>query len=106
MAFVLLRDEDGEDFLCNSSNIASITPAEDSCVINVHKGTNVKEYADIGRTRLQSQFRISAGKSPLREAIDLADGIALADRNAKTLDLRDRCPPPIKKPPYNPGLGW
>lgn len=106
MAFVLLKDEDGEDFLTNSSNIASITPAEGACIVTVHKGTNVREYADIGRSRLQTQFRLSAGKDALREAIDLADEIALADRDAKTLDLRPRCPPPLVKPPYNPGLGW
>lgn len=106
MAFILLRDEDGQDFLTNSSNIASIIPSTDSCIITLHRGTNVKEYADIGRTRLQSQFRIAAGKDSLRDAIDLADEIALADRDAKTLDLRPRCPPPITKPPYNPGLGW
>lgn len=106
MAFVLLSDEDGEDFLCNTANIASITPTEDSCIISVHKGTHVKEYADVGRTRLQEQFRISASGNPLREAIDLADQIALADHEAKTLDLRPRCPPPLVKQPYNPGLGW
>jgi hypothetical protein len=106
MAFVLLKDEDGDDFLCNTSNIASIEPAESGCIINVHKGTRVREWADQGKSRLQSYFRLSAGKNSLRDAIDLADEIALAERDAKTLDLRPRCPPPLKKEPYNPGRGW
>jgi hypothetical protein len=106
MAFILLRNEDGEDFLCNSTNIASIEPAEGQCVINVHRGSYVREYSNTGRSRLQSQFRLSASKDSLRDAIDLADEIALADKTAKTLDLRDRCPPPINKRPYDPAAGW
>ena len=106
MAFILLKDEDGDDFLCNPSNIATIEPGQDSCIVALHRGTRVREWADQGKTRLQSQFRVSAGKDALRDAIDLADEIALADRTAKTLDLRHRCPPPVKKEPYNPARGW
>ncbi len=106
MAFILLRDEDGDDFLCNTSNIASIEPGDNSCVIQVHRGVRVREYADQGKSRLQSYFRLSASKESLRDAIDLADEIALADRNAKTLDLRSRCPAPVKKEPFNPARGW
>jgi hypothetical protein len=107
MAFVLLRDEDGNDFLCNSTNIASIQPDGRDCVVTVHRGTRVKDYADRAPSRLQSQFRLNAGpQDPLRAAIDLADEIAHADREAKTLDLRHRCPPPVEKRPFDPGLGW
>ena len=103
---MLLKDEDGDDFLCNTSNIASIEPGVESCTIRVHKGTYVRQYKDQGKSKLQEHFRLSASKDSLRDAIDLADEIALADRDAKTLDLRPRCPPPLKKEPYNPGLGW
>lgn len=107
MAFVLLKDEDGNDYLCNSTNIASITPSGRDCVITVHRGTRVLEYSDGSASRLQTQFRLAAGpQDPLRAAIDLADEIAIADKEAKTLDLRHRCPPPIQKKPYDPTLGW
>lgn len=107
MAFVLLRDEDGQDFLTNSTNISSITPADDTCIVTVHKGTHVRQYADQGPSRLQNQFRLSAMPgNALRSAIDLADEIALADKDCKTLDLRHRCPPPVMKQPYDPAAGW
>jgi hypothetical protein len=107
MAFILLRDEDGNDYLCNSTNIASITPGERDCVISIHKGTRVREYAGMGRSKLQNEFRLAAGPcGPLQAAVDLADEIALADKAARTLDLRDRCPPPLKKEPFDPAKGW
>ena len=49
MSFILLKDEDGDDFLCNSTNISSITPSGRGCVISVHKGTRVREYGSLGK---------------------------------------------------------
>ena len=41
MAFVLLKDEDGQDFICNTANIASITADAADVFITVQKGATV-----------------------------------------------------------------
>jgi hypothetical protein len=106
MAFVLLKDEDGQDFICHSANIASITAGASDVVIEVHKGATVKTDRSL-QSHLQQQFRISAErKTPESAALQLAGEIAAADRDGKNLDLRHRAPPTLTKNPYDPGYGW
>ena len=106
MAFVLLKDEDGKDFICHSANIASISAGASDVVIEVHKGATVKTDRS-QQSHLQQHFRISADrKAPDAAALQLAGDIAAADRDGKNLDLRHRAPPALVKQPYDPGYGW
>lgn len=106
MAFVVLKDEDGQDFICNTANIASITASGTDVVLRVNKGAVVKTDRSHG-THLQEHFRLSAERKPAdKAALLLADDIAAADRDGKNLDLRHRAPPALVKHPYDPGYGW
>ncbi|MEZ0261861.1 MAG: hypothetical protein ACAH80_12690 [Alphaproteobacteria bacterium] len=106
MAFVLLKDEDGQDFICNTANIASITADAADVFITVQKGATVTTNRPYEST-LQHKFRLSAERStPEKAALQLADDIAKADHDGKNLDLRHRSPPPVVKPPYDPYAGW
>ncbi|MBI1215584.1 MAG: hypothetical protein GC185_07185 [Alphaproteobacteria bacterium] len=106
MSFVILKDEDGEDFICNSANIASITAQGGDVVIAVHKGATVKGDRSL-RSSIQEIFRLNAERrDPAGAALKLADDIAAADSKGVNLDLRKRCPPPRKKEPYDPAAGW
>lgn len=106
MAFVLLKDEDGKDFISNTANIATIEAGNGDVVIQVHKGARVKGDRSL-QDSLQAHFHVSAGKrTPEQAALDLAADIAQADRSGSNLDLRSRSPAPRKKEPYDPSAGW
>lgn len=90
MAFILLKNDNEQDYYCSTSNVAGIQAWDKEVRLTVQHGPRL--FGRPNEVKLQDAFRISAAnKAADGAALELAQDISAAEKAGTVLDLRDRC---------------